>query len=354
MRRLPALLALVVVLAGCGRTGPPVPPEQVAPQAPGNLHAVVVDRAIELGWTLPRRRADNARLRELAVLHVFRAEDGGAGDAKPALLARGRVAGYAEVATIRMADPAPAVIAADRMTVMDRASLTPGRRYTYVVLAEDARGRVSVPSARVSATLIAAPAAPAEVRAVAGDREVRLGWRPPASLVDGAASADPLVYEILRAPGADAPLEVVATTPEGATAFVDRGLENERAYGYAVRALRTAQETLARGPLSERLTATPLDTTPPPPPTDLVAVPSEGTVRLVWNPSPERDVVRYLVYRGRAGGPLERVGSTTPPAMTFTDREVPAGEWRYAVTAQDGSSRANESAPSAHVTVTVP
>jgi hypothetical protein len=70
--------------------------------------------------------------------------------------------------------------------------------------------------------------------------------------------------------------------------------------------------------------------------------------------SPDSDVRRYVVYRGRERAPLERVGSSDVPATTFVDREVPAGRWRYAVSAQDASSRANESARSAEVTVTVP
>jgi hypothetical protein len=354
MRRAAAIVGLVIAVAGCGRVDPPVPPEHVAPQAPTDIHAAVVDHALEVGWTLPRRRADNARLRTLSTLHVFRAEDTGAGEIKPALMSRGRIAGYAEVATIRMSDPAPAVLAGDRMTVVDRSSLTPGRRYTYVVLAEDAQGRVSVPSLRVWATLIAAPDAPADVRAVPGDREVRLDWHPPDRLLDGTAPAEPLVYEILRAASPDAPLALIAATPSGAVTFVDRGVDNERAYAYAIRAVRSSEETVARGPLSERVSATPVVMTPPTAPTDLVAIPSEGTVRLVWMPSPELDVARYLVYRAREGGPLERVGSTTPPATTFTDRDVPSGRWRYAVSAQDRSSRANESTRSAEVTVTVP
>jgi hypothetical protein len=77
-------------------------------------------------------------------------------------------------------------------------------------------------------------------------------------------------------------------------------------------------------------------------------------VRLVWIASPDRDVGRYIIYRGREGAALERVGSTGALGSTFTDRDVPAGRWRYAVSAQDTSSRANESPRSAEMTVTVP
>jgi hypothetical protein len=348
------LLAALLVLAACGRSTPPVPPERVSPQPATDLGAVVVDRGIEVGWTLPTRRADNARLRDLAVVHVFRAEDDGTGDPKPALVSDGRVAGYREVATIRVGDPAPAVVTGTRMTYVDRAAATPARRYTYVVLAEDARKHVSPPSARLSVNFIAAPQPPTALRATPGDREVRLEWQPSAGLVGGTPADGRFVYQVLRAPDADAPLDVVTQTAPGATSFVDRGLDNERSYVYAVRALRPARGTVARSELSERVTAMPVDTTPPRPPTELVAIPSEGTVRLVWMGSPDPDVGRYIVYRGRDNAAMERVGSTAAPGTTFTDREVPGGRWRYAVSAQDTSSRANESARSTEVSVVVP
>jgi hypothetical protein len=326
----------------------------VSPQPAADLSAVVVDRGIELRWTVPTRRADNARLRDLAVVRVFRTEDDGTGDPKPALVSGGRVAGYSEIAAIRLSDPAPAVVTGSRMTYVDRTASTPGRRYTYVVLAEDARSHVSPPSARLPVNFIAAPRPPKALRAAPGDREVRLEWQPSAALVGGTTADERFVYQILRAPGPDAPLDVVTQTGPGATTFVDRGLDNERPYVYAVRALRPARGTVARSEISERVTAMPVDTTPPRPPTELVAIPSAGTVRLVWLGSPDPDVGRYIVYRGRNDGALERVGSSVAPGTTFTDREVPAGRWRYAVSAQDTSSRANESGRAAEVSVVVP
>jgi hypothetical protein len=354
MPRALLMLALVVALTACGRAGVPLPPERVAPAPVGDLSGVAVERGIELSWTLPTTRADEARLRDLALIHVFRAEDDGAGDPKPALVSGARVAGYAEIAAIRVAEPAPAVVSGGRMTFVDTAASRTGRRYSYVVLAEDARKHVSVPSTRLTLTRIAPPAAPGGVRATPGDREVRLEWPATTRLVDGATAEERFVYQILRAPGPDAPLEVVTQTAPGATSFVDRRLENERAYVYGLRALRVARGTVARSEVSERVTAMPVDSTPPPPPTELVAIPSVGTVRLVWIGSADLDVGRYVVYRGREGGALERVGSTAAPGTTFTDREVPSGAWRYAVSAQDTSSRVNESRHSAEVRVVVP
>ena len=71
---------------------------------------------------------------------------------------------------------------------------------------------------------------------------------------------------------------------------------------------------------------------------------------IVW----AADVGAYVVYRAAGGGPFVRVGSVQPPATTFVDRGVPPGRYRYVVTAQDTSTRANESARSNEVAVSVP
>jgi fibronectin type 3 domain-containing protein len=87
---------------------------------------------------------------------------------------------------------------------------------------------------------------------------------------------------------------------------------------------------------------------------DLAALPSRGEERLSWRPSPEPDVGLYVVYRASGGAPAARVGSVRPPATTFVDREVAPGTYRYTVTAQDTTARANESRPSNETTVSVP
>jgi hypothetical protein len=48
------------------------------------------------------------------------------------------------------------------------------------------------------------------------------------------------------------------------------------------------------------------------------------------------------------------VGSVRVPATTFVDQDVPAGEYRYTVTAQDTSARANESRATNEARVSVP
>ena len=350
-----AAAALVLIaLPACGRKGAPVAPERRIPQPVSDLRGIVREGGIELSWSVPQRRVDNTRLIDPGVARVFRADDAGQGEPRAAMLKDDRIAGYTEVATVKLAEPPSPLVRGGQVTLTDRRSLALGRRYTYIVLTSDSQGRTSAPSARVSLIFGAAPAAPVDLRVEAGDREARLAWQPPARLTDGGAVSGPLVYEILRAPSADAPLAPIARTLPDTTAATDRGLENDRTYYYAVRAIRQEGATPVEGEPSVTVAVTPVKLTPPPPPADLVAIPSEGAVRLSWTPSAATDVAGYVIYRGAGAGPLERVGTVRVPGSTFIDRDVPPGTYRYAVTAQDASARANESRPSNEVRVTVP
>jgi hypothetical protein len=71
------------------------------------------------------------------------------------------VVGYDEVATIRPDAPAPATVQGSTVTWVDRRALSMGRRYVYVVTAEDDLGRTSGPSERLVVPFLAAPRRPA-------------------------------------------------------------------------------------------------------------------------------------------------------------------------------------------------
>jgi hypothetical protein len=344
---------VVLAVLACGRVGPPVAPQLREPQPAAELTAIEGEGVIEVRWVNPIRRMDGSPLRDLTVVHVYRTEDMGSAEPKPALRDRGRIAGYDQIATIRLATPAPAIVEGPRMSFPDRGGLTYGRRYTYVILAEDGQGRVSPPSLRLPVAYIAPPTPPLDLSATAGEGEVRLRWEPPSGLVDGSPVRGEITYEVLRAPGSEAALEVVTAAPLGETRFTDRGLVNDQAYSYVVRARRSEAGGEARSAETPRVTVTPLDTTPPGAPQHLVAVVVGGDVRLAWTPG-DTDVARYVVYRADARGTFARVGSTTPPSTTYVDRGVAAGAYRYVVTAQDASSSANESARSNETSATVP
>lgn len=346
----------VLAVCGCGKKGAIVLPEQRLPMPPGDMRASVEARVIVVSWTNPRARADGTRLRDLLLVRLFRREEAPGAAPKPAMLSGDRVVGYSEIARIALdaAPPAGVQVLGGTVSVTDDKGLSFGRRFVYVATAEDSTGRSSPPSERLVVTMLAGPQAPTGLAAEAGDKEVRLRWEAPGTFLDGAPATGELRYVVLRATG-DGALAAVTPAPVAGTTFTDRGLENDTAYRYVVQAVRVDTAGSARGPVSAAIVAMPVKTTPPTPPTQLIAIPAAGSVRLAWNPSPEEDVALYAVYRAEGTGALLRIATTQSITTLYTDRDVQPGRtYRYAVTALDRARKANESARSNEVTVTVP
>lgn len=356
MLRAGIALLVALTLVGCGKTGPPVAPERRLPVAVSDLSVVIEGNAFVLTWMNPGTRVDGSRLKDLTSIRIYRREETGDGEPKPAILSWGKVVGYDEIKAIRLAEPAPAKVEGSRVTWTDPAKLTLGRRYVYVLTAVDSIGRSSAPSSRLVVRLLAAPRPPEGLTAKAGEGQVRLEWSPPALLVDGSAATGPLSYELLRGASPEGPFGAVTPDPIGAPSFTDRGLTNDQTYYYAVRAVRSEVGVRALSDRSTVVAATPVKLTPPSPPTNLVAVPSAGAVRLVWDASPESDVAGYVVYRAVApGADFVRLTPTPITRTTYSDQTVERGKtYSYVVTAVDRATRPNESARSAPARATVP
>ena len=359
MRRRALLVAAALTLAACGKVGAPVPPEVRLPATIKNLGGHVRPGAVQLHWTNPDRRVDGTVLRDLETARVFRTDDDGTGEPRTAMLVRNRVPGYVEVARVDLRpgeqkETPGAIVRGGRVDLTDERDLAYGRRYTYVVITEDAQDRISAPSARVSLLYAPAPETPARLRAEPGEQEVRLAWDAPARLVDGAPVPPGVTYEVLRAASAEAEPTLLTRQPITGTQFTDENLENDRTYHYRVRAVRQEGETQIRGNATAAVEGTPRDMTPPTAPANLVAVPSGRDVRLIWSPSPDADVAGYIVYRASGDGAFARIGSTRAPATTFVDRGLAPGTHRYVVSAQDSGAQPNESARSEAAAVTLP
>src|SRR2546430_12705502 len=105
------VLLTTLSLAACGRKGPPAAPEARVPRAAGDLAVVVRASTIELSRTNPTRRVDGTPLRDLTLARVFRVDDAGGGEPKPAMQVDGRIAGYTEITAVALDAPAPAFVA---------------------------------------------------------------------------------------------------------------------------------------------------------------------------------------------------------------------------------------------------
>ena len=349
------LLLAASALVACGKKGPPIAPELRVPAGPTLLHGAVEEQSVVVGWTGPGTRVDGSRLRAIALYKLYRREETNGGEPKAAMLSFGRVVGYDEIATIRTESPAPATVQGTAVTWVDRRALSIGRRYVYVVTAEDALGRSSGPSERLVIPYLAVPRAPRALSASPGDRRISLTWQPPAELVDGSPAPGDLRYVVLRGAGAEGALAAITPTPVAGTAFTDEGVDNDTDYRYAVRAVRVDPAVSATGEISAAVVIAAANTTPPVAPANLLAVPSPGAVRLAWNPSASPDVTLYAIYRAGETGEFMRIATTMAISTVYLDRDVrPGATYRYAVTALDRARRPNESARSNEISVRVP
>ena len=353
--RLAVLTVLVAAtLLGCGKKGPPVAPERRIPGPPTALSAVIDGPTVVLTWTNPTHRADGSTMQDLRTAKVYRRADTEGGEPKAAMLSSGRVVGYDEIAVIQLDEPG--TVRGERRTGrwVDASGLTVGQRYVYVVTGIDSAGRSSPPSSRLVVPFAAAPEPPRSLGTAPGDGQVTVRWEPPATFTDGSPVEGEIRYVVLRGAESETPATAVAPAPIRETELVDKGLTNDATYQYAVRAIRVLPGGInAFGALTAAVTSTPVDTTPPSPPTELLAIPGGGAVRLAWRPSPEADVALYAVYRAIGQGSFLRIATTTAVTTVFTDRDVTPGTvYRYAVTALDRARRSNESARSNEARVT--
>ncbi len=150
---------------------------------------------------------------------------------------------------------------------------------------------------------------------------------------------------VLETPGrlAEVSVDRIDALPPGATETNDTDVPDGR-HSYQVAAI---DRYGALGPAAA-VEAGVGDVDPPAPPTGLVATPEGRDVRLVWDPSPQPDVVRYVVLRGGT-----RIGSSDTPG--YRDPSLANGTYTYTVIAVDrGGLESIESAPASATIAVAP
>ena len=173
--------------------------------------------------------------------------------------------------------------------------------------------------------IVPPPPAPFALRAENTGQGIRLNWAGPES-----------GFRIFRKTGSD-PLQPIADVAR--PPWTDNSTQFGQQYTYAVRGIVKLPESSTAGheaesELSQEVSFTPTDEFPPATPSGLRAAAAPNSIEVSWNSNSEADLAGYRVYRGVAGGPIERVGEVEVPA--YSDPNVqPEKTYRYAVTAFD-------------------
>ncbi len=221
-----------------------------------------------------------------------------------------------------------------------------GQTIHYIVIAVGRKGYAGRESKEISVHWVQPPSPPEEVRAIPGNRSVRLQWDP------GGKGKKRIRVNIYRKErGGDYPIHPLNTKPVEKGEYVDRKVRNGVSYFYRLRTVASDLPPWIESEESEEVSVQPEDREPPAPPRGLDLIQGEGVVRLFWEENSEEDLAGYRVYRRSDGGEFRRIGEIRKPTTFYTDREVKRGNsYEYYVSAFDTAPKPNESRPSKTVT----
>jgi hypothetical protein len=235
---------------------------------------------------------------------------------------------------IRLPLPAPPAPATGTAPAAERVL------HVYAVRTVAKEGETSAWSNLVNLVPLAPPPPPTGLTVEPRAKGIEIAWRSPA---DGIAG-----FAVYRRPAEGRTYgEPLATLPKEARSYLDAAAKYGQRYIYTVTALGSTEPRVESATGEEREVDYE-DRFPPAPPDDLVALPHEGGVNLVWQPSPDGDTVGYLVYRQDPGAGFRKLTAAAVTDLKYADSGLTAGlRFRYHVTAVDGAG--NEGPPTPDV-----
>jgi len=365
----PFPFSILLLTAGCGAPGDPVPPSPPIPAAIKDLTAHQAGDGAQLSFTLPSNSISGEKLPAPPAVEILRGavRPDGSADAKSfrvvytipgALVESYRVDGQ-----VRFTDPiAP-----------EETKAHPGGAVAYVVRTRATQKRASADSNVVSLRVFPVPAPIASVEARVTESAVELTWPVPVRTAAGEPAPAITGYRVYRSeihPSAPSlsPEELPQGKPESHAALLassetnnyrDTSVVFDHTYVYIVRSVIQGEGEELESSDSQPVKVTPHDTFPPAPPQGIVAAllpglaPGTVVVDLSWSINLETDLAGYRVYRSEQEGTRgQLVAPELLPTPAVRDRSVqPGHRYWYTVTAVDRTG--NESDPGAPVVVDV-
>jgi len=357
--------SILLLTAGCGAPGDPVPPSPPVPVAVRDLTVHQAGDGVQLSFTLPANSISGEKLPAPPAVEILRGtpKSDGLADSKSLRIVYtipgALVDSYRAGGQVRFTDPISP----------EETKSHPGGAVTYIVRTRASQKRASADSNAVTLRLFPVPAPITAVEARVTESAVELTWPMPARTAAGEPMPAITGYRIYRSeihpsapasPPQDIPESQAAQLASSQTnSYRDTSIVFDHTYIYVVRSVIQVEGNELESSDSQPLTVTPRDTFPPAAPQGLVAAllpgsaPGTVLVDLSWSINLESDLAGYRVYRSEQGGTRGQL--LTPdllPTPAVRDTSVgPGHRYWYTVTAVDRAG--NESAPDAPVVVDV-
>ncbi len=260
------------------------------PAMPTNLVASVADDAVTLSWN---KSTDNETAQN-ALTYNLRVGTAPGGTSIVSPMAD-LPTGYRKI---------PALGNTNHNTRWTIKNLSPGRYYWSVQAIDNAFA--GSPFASEQSFVIpepndtTPPAAPQNLSATAGDRQITLQWQQN-------SESDFLRYRIYGGTSPNPTVKIDSVNGVSSTSKTITGLANGTRYYFRITAVDVA---LNESPFSNEASATPtlLDAAPAPP-QNLQAMAGDRQVTLMWSANTELDFLRYRIYGGTSPNPTAKIDS---------------------------------------------
>jgi hypothetical protein len=362
-----------LIVAGCGKPAPPLPPSLELPKPVADLHAFRKGSKVTLTWSVPSRTTEGETVRYLGPTRICRGlvpdphQCAKVGEVAPAQLGpkplariKKRNTGKGKKRNKTDADDRVQATYVDVLTPdLQNQNATALATYSVETLNEGQRSAgLSNP---VQVALAPTLPAPTNLQAQPSANGVTIAWT---SVARGPSSPGlDFSYRIYRREQGTSNDNVagevpLADSPE--VSFTDHGFEWNKTYEYRVTVVTTiagASPTQVEGDDSTPATVTARDVYPPSVPNGVQAVFSgvgqQPFVDLTWIPSTEADLAGYNIYRHEEGQTPVRINTQPVTSPAFRDSNVVSGKkYFYSVSAID--ARGNESDRSAEANESIP
>jgi len=348
------IVVTLLLVSGCGKEGPPLPPEIRVAERTTDLTAFQEGDQAVLRWGYPTMTTAGQSLTEIEQIQVWRATLPLAQELPPAIspqdrqLRRQLLEGQGEI--LRALEPEEIAEATRGSSIVFQDDLETWRQTVeepesfvlwYGVRTVCCRNRESELSNVVRLEPQAPPAPPTDLSLAAGSEGIDVQWTP-------AADSKTLVE---RSPDGAIWTARMDDPVEGGS-WRDKEASQGQAWSYRLRSvIALPGGSRVVGQPSEPARIDHPDTYPPKAPAEIVCLPEGAQVRVRWRGG--AGAAAYRVSRQHGDGPFEILADNHRPTE-FTDPAPPLGELRYIVIAQDAAGNQSEAASCAVVMGAVP